>query len=85
MVEDDQARLAMVVTGEEEAQVIAATAVMRIEAEAEVGDTEDVADVKCTNGLICSAGVWDQVENCINDFRDTNDNSLPTLRGIFWG
>merc|ERR1712093_871538 len=47
-VEDvEQARPGMVAGGEE-AQVIAATAVMMIVAEAEVGDTEGVEDVKCT-------------------------------------
>ncbi|KAL5325214.1 hypothetical protein ACEPPN_006338 [Leptodophora sp. 'Broadleaf-Isolate-01'] len=47
VVDEEQAQREMVVGGGE-AQVIAATAVMRTEAEAEVGDVEDVADVKCT-------------------------------------
>ena len=47
VVDVEQARPGMVAGGEE-AQVIAATAVMMIVAEAEVGDTEGVEDVKCT-------------------------------------
>ena len=47
MEDVEQARPGMVAGGEE-AQVIAATAVMMIVAEAEVGDTEGVEDVKCT-------------------------------------
>ncbi|KAK0105177.1 hypothetical protein ONS96_004578 [Cadophora gregata f. sp. sojae] len=48
VVEDaEQVQLEMVAGGEE-AQVIAATAVMMIEAEAEVGDVEVVEGDKCT-------------------------------------
>lgn len=67
--EDAEIALDAMEADEEEARVIAATAVMTIGAGAEAVDGVGVADVSEGTLDFCSVGVWDDKKNCNIDFK----------------